>query len=713
MTNWKYIVLLTAGMTACLAAQAQEPQMSEVKLPVELKHPFIACTADELARLQKAWAGAGAEHDVVAAVVAQADKALAKPLVFPPRGGQHNQWYQCEACQLALKTVDDTHHQCPQCKKVYSGEPYDDVLYSRVHEGNIHAAYVAAWAFAITGKAEYARLTADVLLGYAQRYSQYPYHLASRKNDDSSGGGRLFEQTLNEASSMASRIAPAYDLVAASLSSEQRGQIRQGLLLPMLVSIDRHKAGKSNWQTFHNAAMLWGGAVLGDANWVNKSLSHPEHGFGLQMKVSVSAEGMWYENSWAYHIYTLSGLVKQAEGARRLGVDLWSHPALKKMFTLPARYTMPDGSLPRFGDDAGCTATSAPDLLEYAYREYHDPAIAPLLPPKPIWETVLTGRDANKPFPAAAAAASEVFGGAGHAVLRTQGAAGLTAVMTFGPYGGFHGHFDKLSFVLFGHGREVGVDPGRAASQAYRLPIHTQWYKATVSHNTVLIDGKSQEPAEGKLDFFAANNDYAAAIASLALPAPPNKYVPAEAGVFRRALCLTPAYALVVDVVRAPQAGRLDWIYHNRGQAVRCDRAAKPRPLDGGFPGREYINNVLGGEAEGGFVVEFTDAGGPTRVVMAAGGKSEVRIGDGVGGSILDRVPLMIVTRSGSEAVFAAAIEPLKTGDSPRVKSVEVRAEGDGFVVTVGTDAGPEEFTLAADALTIVRGGKTVLAGDR
>ena len=42
---------------------------------------------------------------------------------------------------------------------------------------------------------------------------------------------------------------------------------------------------------------------------------------------------------------------------------------------------------------------------------------------------------------------------------------------------------------MFCHGRELGVDPGRARSQAYRLPIHTGWYKATVGHNAVLVDG--------------------------------------------------------------------------------------------------------------------------------------------------------------------------------------------------------------------------------
>ncbi len=713
MINAKYIALLAAGLCACAAAGAQEWKMAPVKLASEMKHPVIACTAEELARLAAAYAAAGPEHDVVAGMIAQADAALKKPLVFPPRGGQHNQWYQCDTCQIGLKTIDETHHQCPQCKKVYSGEPYDDVLFSRTHHTNLRGAYAAAWAYAITHKPEYARQAADVLCGYAQRYGQYAYHNAARTAGDAPGGGRLFEQTLDEAHTLSFVIAPTYDLVAPALSAEQRGAICDGLLRPILVSVDRHKAGKNNWQTFHNSAMLWGGAVLGDANWVNKALSNKDNGFELQMKVSVSSDGMWYENSWGYHFYTLSGLVNLAQGARRLGVDLWSHPNFKKMFTLPAGYTMPDSSLPRFGDDAGCKATTTPDLMECAYHAYRDGTIAALLPSQPIWETVLLGRDANAPLPKPPAAASEVFRGAGHAVLRTQGSAGLAAVITFGPYGGFHGHFDKLSFVLFGRGRELGVDPGRAYSQAYRLPIHTGWYKATVSHNTVLVDGNSQAPAEGKLEFFAANANYAAVTASLALDAAQqSKFNPSAPGVFRRTLCLGGDYALVFDTIETSQPQRFDWLYHNRGQRVRCEQGTKPLPLGDAFHGHEYINNVLGANASGPVVVEFDDPNGATRVVLAEGEGTEIRTGDGVGASVVDRVPMMIVTRRGQQVTFAAAIEPLTRDAKGKVKSVAVKREGDGHVVTVTTDAGEDVYTISPAAVTITRGDKTLLSGE-
>ena len=68
---------------------------------------------------------------------------------------------------------------------------------------------------------------------------------------------------------------------------------------------------------------------------------------------------------------------------------------------------------------------------------------------------------------------SMVFEDAGHAILRTRGDAGLTAAMTFGPYGGFHGHFDKLSFVFFGFGQGTGRG-SRPGPQPGLPPAHPQ-----------------------------------------------------------------------------------------------------------------------------------------------------------------------------------------------------------------------------------------------
>ena len=66
------------------------------------------------------------------------------------------------------------------------------------------------------------------------------------------------------------------------------------------------------------------------------------------------------------------------------------------------------------------------------------------------------------------------------------------ALLKYGPHGGSHGHPDKLAVTLYARGRPAAVDLG---SQGYGIHLHRQWYRQTVSHNTVMVSGHAQPPA--------------------------------------------------------------------------------------------------------------------------------------------------------------------------------------------------------------------------
>jgi len=718
------LTMLLMALSATAAEAGWTPPA--IELPTPLRYPLIACTPAERERLRAAWRGPGPAHDAVAAVVQRAGGALAQPLEFPPRGGQHNQWYQCDRCQVALETVDATHHRCPQCATVYSGPPYDDVLFAARHHQNLQAMLDAAWAWTVTDEAKYADFAKSVLLGYADRYQDYPYHANTQWNLlwRWISGGRLFEQTLGEASSLATRIAPAYDLVHDSgrLSADDQRRIREGLILPMLESIDKYKAGVNNWQSWHNAAFFAGGAVLGDVAWMRKAvlgggesakdrlisqaanveamgLARPGDSFLFQLEHSVSPDGMWYESSWGYHFYALQALMALADAARRTGTDLWHTPGFANLFTLPARYTMPDGTLPRFGDDVSSSAQGHGDLFEPAYAALGAPELLPMLPSTPTWESVLYGRGPAPAQARATALGSEVFRGAGHAILRTGGPAGLATAFVFGPYGGYHGHLDKLSFVLFGFGQELGVDPGRARSQAYRLPVHGGWYKATLSHNTVLVDGASQAGVAGRLTLFHGEPHLAVAAAECDQAYPGVRH--------RRAVLQTERYLLVVDELSAHESHRFDWLYHHRGDAVTCAAATEEATLGKRLDGSEYIQGARSGASVDALRVLF---GGPAvalHLTLAGAPGTRVTTGTGVGASMTERVPLVDLSREGTRVRFVAVLEPVPAGQAAAVGALTCR-EGDLEIeITVAAADGP------GDAYRIVWGTRVdaALAG--
>jgi len=665
----------------------------------EHPHPYLTCNAEELSRLQQAYHSQGGDHDTVAAYVKSANRFLDEPVAFPSRGGQHNQWYQCEKCEIALKTIDLTHHRCPKCGMIYSGPPYDDVIFSQQHGRNLQRMLTTAWAYAISQDQKYVRYAARVLLGYADRYKSYPYHSASLETTSSWGqkaGGHLYEQTLNEASCLATQIGPAYDLIHDSgvLSVAEHNKINEGLLLPMLDSIDKNKAGKSNWQTWHNAAFIWGGALIHKSEWITKAITAEGNGFYCQMDISVSKEGMWYENSWGYHFYTLQALVNMAETARHLDIDLWSDGRLKKMFTLPVYYTMANGMLPRFGDDVNSSVTRIGGLIEPAYYAYQDPQILALLADKRDFQAIQLGRPLQSQKESSPLR-SIVFEDAGHAILRTSAPAGLTAAMTFGPYGGFHGHFDKLSFVFFGYADELGVDPGRARSQAYRLPIHTNWYKATISHNTVLVDRKSQKPATGKLRLFECENDYTVVAASCD---------EAYAGVeHTRWLVMTGIYLLVFDTLQSDVEHRFDWIYHNRGEKIMCDVVRNKVNLADEYTGGEYIEEGRQAVTDDMVCMQFKGQDVTTHLTVAAQDDTTVTLGQGIGASITDRVPMTMIGRNGHQAHFAVVLEPVIVGNTPRVTAIRFTKTNECLSIVV-------EHGRQADRVNVFPDNKVLVA---
>jgi len=83
------------------------------------------------------------------------------------------------------------------------------------------------------------------------------------------------------------------------------------------------------------------------------------------------------------------------------------------------------------------------------------------------------------------------FKDSGHYVMRTGDQAG-DCQLTFdcGPWGGFHGHLDLLSFELYGFNRALLCDLGRGP---YNESADRAWTVSTPAHNTISVDGLNEE----------------------------------------------------------------------------------------------------------------------------------------------------------------------------------------------------------------------------
>ena len=137
---------------------------------------------------------------------------------------------------------------------MYSGFPYDNTLYKGQQSQLGTGMNICAWVYAVTGKDKYAARTRELLSAYAQKYLGYPYHSANmgkRTDKPSNSGGQVMEQTLSE-SSWALNVCEAYDLIRLweGMSEEDHQDIKNGLFIPLYKNINKHKTGRSNWQTY-------------------------------------------------------------------------------------------------------------------------------------------------------------------------------------------------------------------------------------------------------------------------------------------------------------------------------------------------------------------------------------------------------------------------------------------------------------------------------
>lgn len=457
-----------------------------------------------------------------------------------------------------------------------------------------------------------------------------------------------------------------------------------------------------------------------------------EFGYGFRhlIKHDISDDGLHWERSLGYHFYVAQYMVKLCEAALRNGIDLWhlsvpddsaqnengsgnyTHDgnngpkSAKLLFDGPLYYPFGDLSLAAIADGGGGSLTESAELYELAYRRYNDPHYAWLLQRsyrtrgglkrrfegvdtgKLPWNLVETLPEGTPPLPVASPAhipdlkfgtdgivrcGSSLFPSSGFAILRARSDApdGLQALLTYGPYGGGHGHKDKLSLVVYHKGQQI-VPALRNA--AYEDPLHSDWSTQTVSHNTVGVDGRSQYP-QG--EWARDTSEHPAMGRLLCFHADPFGQIAQArcdnvvAGVaMERALFLVDGVLLDVFSLRSDQPHTYDWVLHAPG-IPQPQRAMTPRatPL-GSDQGYQYLTHLETATSANAFTCLFANQGEGVRLTMAEqaaeakqgqqepASATEFILGDGPTETLTKTMPTLIARRRGRATTFVSIIRP-------------------------------------------------------
>lgn len=596
----------------------------------------------------------------------------------PPEGGQWLHWYACPETGRPLQFRPPDLNICPDTGKNYSGYPYDHVVYQLRNDALAEAAVALGLAFQFTHKEEYAHKAAKILDAYARVYPTYTLHDIHGKAGPN--GAKAYAQTLDE-SIWLIKIAWTYDLIRGAdvLSAQEKQAIEANVLrASATVVLKAHKEPTYNIQSWINGAAAAVGFTLNDQALIQEAIDGPI-GFRYQMHRFVT-EGFWTEGAWGYQFYAMRPLTMTAQMAARKGINLWKQePNLVALFHSPLGVMLPDGKLPAFNDSGSPDLYQQNYLYEVAYAATSDPALLTVIEhgPRSNREAFLFGVE-QLPHASPPKLVSTIFREAGYAALRSS-KSDLTVIMKFGPHGGAHGHFDKLSFVLYSHGQTLAVDPG---THPYGIPIHREWDSMTIAHNTISVDQQRQSASTGKLLDWHVGDDWVAVRADAGAAYP--------AARLQRTILLTSNYVLIADHCESAdgQPHTYDWTYHNVGtESLVSPLKTEPYTLTA-TNGYQHLSNTMHEETPDAIAVRFVSsprtiqsesesnstpatyysakppspkpAAPGTKVEldlqMLSHAKTEVITGNAPSKSSQSPVPFVIVRRSGTSASFGALI---------------------------------------------------------
>jgi len=384
------------------------------------------------------------------------------------------------------------------------------------------------------------------------------------------------------------------------------------------------------------------------------------------------------------------------------------------------------------GLDAAAAAAAVDDIL-YSLNAPRFPN-GRLIPVNDTWSTN-RGRRRTNTTPV-------LMPGLGVAVLGGgKGEGQLHAHLNF-TSGRGHKHRDALSFGLFAFDRELLPDVG------YTHTKYRAWALATMSHNTVVVDGADSgydlERTGNRLRAFTTDGSsfhLVEAESHTAYPGVTKRY--------RRTLVAIGADArdaYVVDVFQVEGGKQHDYLLHGSADEDSTARisGATLHPFEGTLlnPGVEFVapkgessgvgregaygfvHSLSSGPAEGAVALEMRLSATPqtgTRTLLLTEPGTTVYLGQaptirraGRNDSMLDRyqAPFFCARRTGDElrSVFVAVHEPLN--GEPKVRSASVARSAPGVVIRVErADGLVDHVAMAFEPSGIVREGPLSLTG--
>ena len=472
---------------------------------------------------------------------------------------------------------------CPECKKDYEGGQYHNAWKKQYceHLSDVFRDLVNAHGH--TRDLKYARAAKEIIDAFAEdvHWSVQSKNMGTPYWEPGGYWYFFYDRIAgSEAFSRADRKTIGHRLLAQKWMGSKGGLLS-------------NYAGRGNTVEFFNS--LIGHRPERLDHLINNKI-------GRMVEEGTSDEGLWIQNSPAYHQFFFNYYITLAETCRRLklGIDLYNHnfgtKSFRNLFEIYLPATMPDGKIPAVNDNrARRRGLSARAKIDQAYRIYGDEEFK--------W-------DSRKLLP------SVHLPSTGWAILRSEAATReeqtyLMLTYQRGTKDG-HKHEDWFQIILYANGDYVSPD---LDVPDYGGLGYGNYYRAPTSHNTVLANGHASARA-GQPVFFKDGRRLKVVDVVCERDGSEN----------RRTVCMEANGNYIVDLywVRSDTAETYDWLYHTWGKMGISLPMEPAERLAGGY--FACISDVESAVTDGVWTAAWDLSAGTEAEKIVATGTSEQKI---------------------------------------------------------------------------------------
>ncbi len=441
--------------------------------------------------------------EIVEELRSLADPILNTPVTVPTTGiANWVMYFFCPDCSIRLNfnRSEPHRHACPNCGKIFSGEPYDSAWWRLVNGSNCSGAHYMGMLYLLTGDVRCAHKGIEIFSAYADYYRSYQVH----GNIPHNKPGKMGAQTLDDANFIRN-AAMAYDLLEPAMTEAEKKHIQEGLLLPAAEFLIANRVEhQHNHELIISVTVGMVGLILRRDDLIQFAL-YDDYGLIWQLERGVTESGVWFEGTFGYHFYSLEAFFQYERFAVHTKHSHIHHPLYRKMLMAAIDFAQPDFDFPKLNDtyDGHGTLSGKSLLYEFAYQQSGDVEYLQVL--HQIYRTQKRGgintffwgveklpecEDAIDPT----TCIHPELGQPGLTVLR--GSHDRYLLFKHDEFGGEHDHYDRLGISFLAYGKKIAADLG---TTAYGAPLHFDYFKNTGAHNTVMIQEKNQAPGKARL----------------------------------------------------------------------------------------------------------------------------------------------------------------------------------------------------------------------